>query len=367
MYVQKLKKLVEEKKRNNQKLRIVGPCSAESPQQIYQTAMALKRNDLLDMYRVGVWKPRTRPNTFEGMGNDALPVLQELQEQHDISVTVEVGTPQHVESALKYGIRNFWIGARTSVSSFAVQQIIDAIGIEDVTVMIKNPISGCKSSFQGAVERFLINGIEDLGLILRGRYSLHENILRFGPQYSMVHTMRAAFPGIPIIIDPSHIAGKRQYIQQILSDFMQLDVDGLMIESHIAPEFAKTDKKQQLSIDETIKMFKGLEVAPPQQLSKLDRLRLDIQELDQEILSVLARRMEIVEAIGHQKQDMDLPSFEQGRYHAHRNHLMRYGKKMGIDPQFTRRMYDLFHHHSVSRQNEMILNDNVQAPRRKRS
>ena len=226
---------------------IAGPCSAESEEQILVTAKALAATGKVDIFRAGVWKPRTKPNTFEGMGEKALPWLVEARKQTGLPLAIEVANTSHVESAMKYDVDIFWIGARTTSNPFSMQEVAEALRGTEKMVYVKNPMSGDVELWCGGVERLLACGVKNIGLIHRGFSGYGTGDLRNAPMWHLALEMRRRMPELPIICDPSHICGSRAYIKDISQQAADLNYDGFMIESHINPDVALSDAKQQLT------------------------------------------------------------------------------------------------------------------------
>ena len=299
---------------------IAGPCSAESEEQILVTAKALAATGKVDIFRAGVWKPRTKPNTFEGMGEKALPWLVEARKQTGLPLAIEVANTSHVESAMKHDIDIFWVGARTTSNPFSMQEVAEALRGTEKMVYVKNPMSGDVELWCGGVERLLACGVKNIGLIHRGFSGYGTGDLRNAPMWHLALEMRRRMPELPIICDPSHICGSRAYIKDISQQAADLNYDGFMIESHINPDVALSDAKQQLtpealaSLLDTIKWRAG-ESSSQSYKTMLMSLRDQIDSLDGEILQLLAERMSVAEKIGRIKRENDVRSGKSCKSH----------------------------------------------------
>lgn len=350
--------------RSDGPLMIAGPCSAESREQVLATAKALSGAGV-DIFRAGVWKPRTKPGGFEGMGEKALPWLAETQAAVGIPVAVEVGNAEHVRLAFDAGIRILWIGARTTANPFAVQEIADAVSESglDVAVLVKNPVNPDVELWDGAIQRLLNAGIRRLAAVHRGFSNYGRHIFRNPPQWSIPIELRRRYPRLPMLCDPSHIAGRRDLIPSLAQQALDMDFAGLMIEVHPDPQQALSDASQQLTPDAFSNLLNNLKVRKhPAAESGLDRLRNKIDECDHELLEILARRMKTSLEIGEYKQTHNLPVVQIERHDAIMQSRVRMGKMLGLSPDFTARLMSAIHEESVRRQLAVLRSTTSPSP-----
>ena len=302
------------------KLIIAGPCSAETEEQVLQTAIQLKETTKVNMLRAGIWKPRTRPGSFEGVGAIGLKWLIDAGKQVNLPVTTEVANREHVNLALKAGFKNLWIGARTTVNPFAVQEIADSLqGVSDVSVLIKNPINPDLQLWIGATERFQKAGIKNIGVIHRGFSAFKTNKYRNEPLWEIPLNLKMEFPDIQLICDPSHICGRRDILEEVSQKAMDLEYDGLMIETHIAPNDAWSDAKQQVTPIVLNQLLNNLvrrnaEADNPKFEKLLDTFRNEMKGMDNEILSIIGKRMKIAEQIGIIKKENNITILQRDRW-----------------------------------------------------
>ena len=338
---------------------IAGPCSAESREQILATAKALVATGKVDILRAGVWKPRTKPNSFEGVGADALPWLVEAREETGLPIAIEVATTTHVESAMKHDIDIFWVGARTTSNPFSTQEVAEALRNTEKMVYVKNPMSGDVELWCGGVERLLACGVKNIGLIHRGFSGYGTGDLRNAPMWHLALEMRRRMPELPIICDPSHICGSRAYIKDISQQAADLNYDGFMIESHINPAVALSDAKQQLtpealaSLLDTIKWRAG-ESSSLSYKTMLMSLRDQIDSLDGEILQLLAERMSVAEKIGRIKRDNDVRILQSLRWESIAERTMARSASLGLSIEFLQTLLDAIHVESINHQNKVM-------------
>lgn len=356
---QKLKTIDSWFKIRREPLLIAGPCSAESEEQVFQTAKELVESGSVSAFRAGVWKPRTRPDSFEGIGSRALPWLQRVQQELNIPVATEVANARHVEHCLEAGIDILWIGARTTVNPFYVQEIAEALKGTDIPVFVKNPIHSDLGLWMGALERLDKQGISKLAAIHRGFYTDQDAPFRNEPKWEMSFALRAKAPEIPIICDPSHIAGKRNLIEQVSQTAMDIDLDGLMIESHVSPEKALSDSAQQLTPSDLIAMINRLVIrnSTPRNASAnsdLDRLRNQIDQLDEKLVALLNERMSIVQNIGEVKVENDISIFQMDRWFEILAKRGEQGDQLQLNPALIQELFQIIHKYSVERQNEVF-------------
>jgi len=338
---------------------IAGPCSAETPEQLLATAQGLK-NLKVDILRAGIWKPRTRPNSFEGAGTEGLKWLADVKKEVGIPVGTEVANPQHIEEALKYGVDVLWIGARTTVSPFAVQEMADALkGVKDVAVLIKNPTHPELGLWIGAFERMFLAGIKNLAGIHRGFAMYEKTKYRNAPVWQIPIELKRIAPQIPIICDPSHIGGKRDLIFEISQKAMDLNFDGLMIETHINPEKAWSDAEQQITPERLAEILAELKIresssTDPEFIDHLEDLRKKIDNLDRELIEVLAARMAVVEKIGEYKKESNVTTFQVKRWDEIMKNRGELAKKMGLSDAYIIEIYKIIHEESIRKQSELM-------------
>ncbi|MEA2042322.1 MAG: chorismate mutase [Bacteroidota bacterium] len=343
---------------------IAGPCSAETEEQTVKTALLISEIPEVSIYRAGIWKPRTKPGTFEGVGIKALPWLRKVKEQTNLKVAVEVAYPEHVEICLKNpeSIDMIWIGARTTVNPFSVQAIADALQGSSIPVMIKNPINPDVGLWKGATERIMKSGVSDITAIHRGFYPFSETYLRNLPKWELALDYRLEFPEIPIVNDPSHISGKRKYLQSIAQRAMNLNFDGLMIETHISPETALSDSEQQLTPEALKELIHNITFRKSDYDDKiykdiLHEYREQIDSIDFQLLELLSKRMKVVENIGDYKMKNNVSVFQLKRWVDIIQSRIELGESLGIDESFVKKMLQLVHQESIKRQS-LIMNGN---------
>jgi len=333
---------------------IAGPCSAESEEQVMTTGKALAKQGV-KIYRAGIWKPRTKPGGFEGVGVIGLPWLQRLKSETGMYTAVEVATKAHVDAALAFGVDILWIGARTCANPFAMQEIADALKGKDVPVLIKNPVNPDLELWIGGIERIYNAGIHRIGAIHRGFSSYDKKIYRNLPQWHIPIELRRRFPDICLICDPSHIGGKRELIAPLSQQAMDLGFDGLIIESHCDPDNAWSDAKQQIT-PETLQIILNTLVVRDQKVTteSLSSLRNQIDEIDDEILEIFAKRMRVSREIAAYKKEHDMQVLQTGRYDEILTKRCQEGKEMGLDEEFVKTVFEAIHSESVRQQVEFI-------------
>ena len=343
---------------NGVPLGIMGPCSAESEEQMLTTAKQLLHKNV-HVFRAGVWKPRTRPNSFEGVGEIGLKWLSEVKAQTGMLVATEVASAEHVRLALKYDIDVLWIGARTSVNPFAVQEIADALYGRDKIVLVKNPINPDLELWIGALERLNQAGIKKLGAIHRGFSTYEKSKFRNAPKWQIPIELKRRHPGLPIICDPSHIGGSRDLIYDISQISLNLEMDGLMIESHMDPDIALSDAKQQVK-PEKVKLIteklhlRNHQIKDTRRLKELKNLRHQIDELDQQLISVFSQRMDIVADIGELKKEGNVAVLQAERWNEIVNDRVSSGIDNGLSIAFTKRIFEAIHQESINKQNKIV-------------
>lgn len=341
---------------------ITGPCSAESPEQVMETCVALAKNGA-NVLRAGIWKPRTRPDTFEGYGSPALKWLTDAGKATGLPVTVEVANVKHVYEALKAGVDMLWIGARTTVNPFAVQEIADALKGVDIPVMVKNPVNPDLELWIGAFERLNKAGITKLVAIHRGFSSYEKSKFRNPPHWEIPIELKRRIPALPLICDPSHICGSREFLHFISQEAMDLNFDGLMIESHRDPSVALSDAKQQLTPDNLDEMLKKLVLRKvvsdnPTFNMKLDDLRAKINEIDNQIVDILGDRMDVVKAIGKYKRDNNITILQPNRWNEILKTRLEQGNNKGLSTEMLTEIFQSIHNESINKQTQ-IMNEEV--------
>ncbi|WP_436414878.1 chorismate mutase [Petrimonas sp.] len=333
---------------------IAGPCSAETEEQVMTTAKELAANGV-KIYRAGVWKPRTKPGGFEGVGSPALKWMMQAEKETGMYMATEVATERHVYEALKYGIDMLWIGARTAANPFAVQEIADTLKGVDIPILIKNPVNPDLELWIGAIERLYNAGIKKLGLIHRGFSTTDKTIYRNLPQWHIPIELKRRFPTLPIICDPSHIGGRRDLIQTISQQAMDLNFYGLIIESHCSPDEAWSDKDQQITPAKLRDILEAIVIRDTVQTTEdLSVLRSQIDELDNELLQLLAKRMRVSREIGHYKLEHDMPILQTQRYDHILNDRAAQGERMDMSGDFVKQVLEAIHSESVRQQFEVM-------------
>lgn len=336
---------------------IAGPCSAETPEQLLKTAQGLIPHKV-DILRAGIWKPRTRPNSFEGAGEEGLKWLAEVKKETGLPVGTEVANTEHIELALKYGVDVLWVGARTTVNPFSVQEMADALRGTNTTVLVKNPINPELALWVGAFERFYNAGIRNLGAIHRGFSTFEKAKFRNIPMWQIPIELRRVAPEIPIICDPSHIGGKREYISEVSQKAMDLGFDGLMIETHIDPDKAWSDAAQQVTPERLGEILSELQIRETSGdkafQNKLDELRTKIDNIDRELIEVLAQRMAVVEKIGEYKKENNVTSFQVKRWDEIMKNRADLAKKMNLSADYITEIFKIVHEESVRKQTEIM-------------
>ena len=355
----KIKNLSEWSEYNGRPFVVAGPCSAESEKQVIETAIGLKKTGKVDMFRAGIWKPRTRPNSFEGVGVKGLPWLKKAKKETGLPLTIEVANANHVYEALKFGVDILWLGARTTANPFAVQEIANALEGADVGVLIKNPVNPDLQLWIGAIERIYQAGIHKIGLIHRGFSTYEKTTYRNLPQWQIPIEMKSILPDIPMLNDPSHIGGKAELLQDLSQKAMDLNFDGLMIESHINPSVALSDAKQQITPEQLGSLLENLVLRNPQptdeqQLNILEELRGKIDWLDQQFLNLMEQRMEVVAAIGEYKKRNNISILQNKRWEDIIYKSIEEGAKRGLSREFINRTFKAIHQESINHQMEIL-------------
>jgi len=340
---------------------IFGPCSAESREQVYETAKALAQGPDPFLLRAGIWKPRTRPGNFEGRGEEALTWMTEIKKELSIPITTEVANTDHVEACLKHGVDVLWIGARTTVNPFSVQEIAEALRGVDIPVMVKNPIHPDLSLWIGALERFSRVGLQKLAAIHRG-FHYHDNFpYRNQPNWELAIELRRRYRSLPIICDASHISGTPSLIPRVSQRAMDLHMDGLLIESHINPAEALSDAKQQITPADLHALIAALEIRTEQAddpvfHTELGELRRKIDTIDESLTALLAERMRMVEKIGVQKKEQSVTIFQVDRWANIMENYSEWGGELGLRTEFIQRILEAIHLESIEIQ-QRVMNE----------
>ncbi len=339
---------------------IAGPCSAESEEQLLEAGRRM-RGAHVDYFRAGIWKARTRPESFEGIGDSALPWLIRAGRECGMRTATEVATAEHVEAALGHGVDLVWIGARTSVNPFSVQEIADALRGVDIPVLIKNPTSPDMALWTGAVERVHRAGVRALGVIHRGFSVAGRGRFRNAPMWELAIDFRRTHPELPIIVDPSHITGRRDMVLDTAQRAMDLGLDGLMIEAHPHPDKAWSDAAQQVTPERLGEILHLLKVrretsSDEEFLASLVLLRDRIDHIDHELLELLARRMRVVEEIAGYKRENNVATLQLARWNAILDDRVARAVEQGLEGDYVRELYELIHRESIRRQSE-LMND----------
>ncbi len=340
-------------------LLISGPCSLETEKQALDTAKLLAKDKRVFVYRGGVWKPRTRPGSFEGIGSIGLKWLQMVRQETGLPVGTEVANAQHTEEALKAGLDVIWIGARSTASPFVVQEIADVVKGSNVVVMVKNPVNPDVQLWMGAIERIYQAGIKNIVAIHRGFTPFSETKYRNYPNWQTVIELRQLLPNLPIICDPSHIAGKREFLYEISQKAFDMGMEGLMLESHIDPSCALSDAAQQLTPADLAKLLDRLVIRHenannPDFESQLDVLRNRIDAIDTELLETLSSRVDIVKKIGQYKKDNNVTALQINRWTKLMEDRVNIGKKLELNENFVKTLFQLIHEDSVRMQTEIM-------------
>lgn len=337
---------------------ISGPCSAESADQLLKTSHALKQVEEVQVFRAGIWKPRTRPGEFEGIGSEALIWMQKVKQQTGLKLAVEVANPYHIEEALAHGIDILWIGARTVVNPFSVQELAEALKGNHVPVFIKNPLTPDLKLWMGAIERINKAGINQIAAIHRGFHYFQKSPFRNAPMWEIPIELKRLAPQLPLITDISHISGKRELLFDIAQKAFDLETNGLMVETHFDPSVAKTDAAQQLTPADLGQMLGKLVIRKQDGdtifESKLESLRTEIDKLDGELLQLLARRMEVVDEIGNYKQENNITILQLKRWQHIMEDRLAIGSNLGLDEKFLLQLLELVHEASIKQQEKIF-------------
>jgi chorismate mutase len=342
----------------NHPLVIAGPCSAETEDQVLKIAHDLKNTDV-SIYRAGIWKPRTRPGMFEGVGAIGLKWLDKVKKETGLLTATEVANASHVKLALEYDIDVLWIGARSTVSPFIVQEIADALKDTDKIVLVKNPVNPDLSLWLGGLERLYSANIKKLGVIHRGFSTYDKSKYRNNPEWQLPIELQNRFPDIPLICDPSHIAGRRDILQDISQTALDLNFDGLMIETHTDPDNAWSDAAQQITPDVLVKMMEDLKIRTltsdeADYKNQLNTLRTQIDVIDHGILETLGKRMKVAVSIGELKKKKNVAVLQTKRWNEILGNMILEGEKKGLSEEFVLKMFKAIHQESINNQEEVI-------------
>jgi len=337
---------------------ISGPCSAESERQVLDTAKELSKNGV-KIYRAGIWKPRTRPGHFEGVGSIGLPWLKKAKEETGMLITTEVATEKHVYEALKFGVDILWIGARSSANPFVMQEIADALKGSDVPVMIKNPVNPDLDLWIGAIERINKAGITKIAAIHRGFSTYGKSLYRNSPQWQIAIDLKSKLPNIPLFNDPSHISGKRELLFEVSQKAMDLNFDGLMIESHINPDKAWSDAKQQITPTKLNELLNNLVLRSVNNQSQsekeqLGQFRSQIDNYDELLMNILSDRMKVVKKIGKFKKDNKITILQPNRWEDIMSKNFKLGSLKGFSKKFINKLFKAIHQESINMQTEVM-------------
>lgn len=335
---------------------IAGPCSAETEEQVMATARELAKNGV-KIFRAGIWKPRTKPGGFEGVGKQGLAWLRRVKDETGMLVATEVATKQHVKAALDAGVDVLWIGARTSANPFAMQEIADALVGVDVPVLVKNPVNPDLELWIGAMQRLYNAGLRRIGAIHRGFSAYGKHLYRNMPQWHIPIELRRRLPNLTIFCDPSHIGGKRELVAPLSQQAMDMGFDGLIIESHCEPDSAWSDKSQQVTPEVLNFILHTLVVRDSVQTTEsLALLRQQIDQIDSELLEALSKRMRVSREIGQYKKEHSMPVVQTGRYDDILNSRARSAEELGMSGEFMKVVYQAIHEESVRQQIEVLNN-----------
>ena len=339
---------------------IAGPCSAETESQVLQIAHDLKNSDV-SIFRAGIWKPRTRPGNFEGVGSIGLKWLQKVKKETGLLITTEVANANHVKIALDHDIDVLWIGARSTVSPFIVQEIADALQNTDKIVLLKNPVNPDLSLWYGGIERLYSANIKKLGVIHRGFSTYSKTKFRNNPEWQIPIELQNKFPDLPLICDPSHICGRRDIIEETSQKALDLNFDGLMIETHNDPDNAWSDASQQITPKTLIKLMKDLvirkeSVQERSFIKELENLRIKIDDADSQILDILGNRMKVSDEIGKIKKKQNVAILQSERWKNILKKMISDGKQRGLSEDFILKIFKAIHQESINHQEKILKN-----------
>lgn len=338
---------------------VAGPCSAETEEQVMETARGLKEMGI-NVYRAGIWKPRTHPGSFEGIGTEGLRWMQRARKEFGLKIATEVASERHVMECIKFGVDLVWIGARTTANPFLVQEIADALKDTDIPVLVKNPVNPDLELWIGALERLNRAGVKKLGVIHRGFSTFEKIKYRNDPQWQIAIELRSRYPELPFFVDPSHMGGSTDYIREISQRSLDLGFEGLMIESHCNPSCAMSDAKQQLTPDQLSDLLynqiavRDADSDSPQWKENIDQLRAKIDVIDENLLYVLASRMKVSRQIGQYKKDNNIAILQASRWDSVLAKVVEKGADYELSEKFLTAVFNAIHEASVEAQNEII-------------
>lgn len=338
---------------------VAGPCSAETEEQVMETARGLKEMGI-NVYRAGIWKPRTHPGSFEGIGTEGLRWMQRARKEFGLKIATEVASERHVMECIKFGVDLVWIGARTTANPFLVQEIADALKDTDIPVLVKNPVNPDLELWIGALERLNRAGVKKLGVIHRGFSTFEKIKYRNDPQWQIAIELRSRYPELPFFVDPSHMGGSTEYIREISQRSLDLGFEGLMVESHCNPSCAMSDAKQQLTPDQLSDLLynqiavRDADSDSPQWKENIDQLRAKIDVIDENLLYVLASRMKVSRQIGQYKKDNNIAILQASRWDSVLAKVVEKGADYELSEKFLTAVFNAIHEASVEAQNEII-------------
>ncbi len=337
---------------------IAGPCSAETEEQVLKTAHQLKDTDVT-YFRAGIWKPRTRPGMFEGVGALGLKWLQRVKDETGMKVATEVANKDHVKLALEHDIDMLWIGARSTVSPFIIQEIADELKDTNKIILVKNPVNPDLPLWLGAIERLMRAGVKNLGVIHRGFSTYEKTKYRNIPEWQIAIELQNKFPELPLICDPSHITGKRDMIFDVSQTALDLNFDGLMIETHITPDQAWSDASQQVTPATLIQIMKDLRIrkqttSEEDYQNRLGTLRSNIDVIDDQLLDLLKKRMTFSDDIGRLKKEKNVAVLQNSRWHAILGKMILEGQQRGLSEEFISHIFKAIHQESINRQEKIV-------------
>ena len=341
---------------------IAGPCSAENEEQVLSCARDLAKNKNVGAFRTGIWKPRTRPEGFEGAGEIALRWLDQAKKETGLPYCIEVASARHTEIALKHQADMLWLGARTTVNPFLVQEIADVLKGTDIPVLVKNPVNPDLELWIGSLERLYKSGLTKLAAIHRGFSFYRKGPYRNSPMWELPIELKSRFPNLPILTDPSHIAGSRSLLKEISQKAINLEMDGLMIEVHPNPGIALTDKNQQVTPEAFAQLLEELvlrkRIGDKEFEIKLEQLRSEIDKLDSELIHILARRMQIIDEIGNYKKVNNITILQLDRWREIASNRVAQAENMGLSREFITTLLNIVHDESIKRQETILGNSN---------
>ena len=337
---------------------IAGPCSAESEEQVMETARDLAARGI-HVFRAGIWKPRTHPGSFEGVGTPGLKWLKKVKEETGMKVCCEVATEKHVYECFKYGVDMLWVGARSSANPFLMQEMADALQDTDIPVLVKNPVNPDLDLWIGALERLNRAGVRKLGVIHRGFSTTENTQYRNAPGWQIAIELRTRYPDLPFFADPSHMGGDRKYLLELSQQAMDLGLEGLMIESHCNPSVALSDAKQQLTPPDLLTLLESLQIREKDSVDQdyregIDQLRAQIDIIDENLLYTFGSRMNVSEKIGEYKRTHNVAILQTGRWDQVLAGMKEKARKYGLSEKFIADVFNAIHEESVRVQNEVL-------------